>query len=152
MAISGTLAGAADLVKMSNAVVEVSFDGSTWAAVESWWNTVEPTRGRYSTSVKKTLDGERHVKGGSLDAARVRATFAFTEDATDPFLNIYDVLGSDMDIRWSKSGTSGDIRFSTANGVLVDAQPPGFDAESDDVAMATIEIEAPDISQAAITP
>lgn len=150
--ISGTMAEG-DLVKMRDAVVEIDIGGagSAWAAVESWANVVEPARGTVPTSEEFTLDGEQHVSIGPVGTSRVRCTFFFTEGSTDPHLNLYDLLGTAVDIRWSKSGTANDIRFYTSNGVLVDCPPPGFNAANNESTKVTIEIACTDIDDETIS-
>jgi hypothetical protein len=151
MAISGTMAEG-DLVKMKDAVVQVDIGGagSAWAAIGSWSNSVEPTRGTVPISEEFTLDGEQHVSIGQIGTSRVRCTFFFTEDSTDPFSNLYAQLGEVVDIRWSKSGTANDLRFYSSNGVLIDAPPPGFNATNNESTKVTIEIACTDIVQETI--
>ena len=148
MAISGTMAEA-DLVKMKDAVVEIDIGGagSAWAAVESWSNIVEPTRGIIPVTDEFTLDSEQHVSIGTLGASSVRCTFFFTEGSTDPFDNLYGQIGAAVDIRWSRTGTNPDLRFYTTNGILVDSPPPGFDASANESTKVTIEIRATDINK-----
>lgn len=148
MAISGTLSNA-DLVKMANAKIEVDIGGagSAWAAIESWANTLEATRGKIPTANDPTLDGERHNSVGVQEVSRVRVTILYDEAAGGPAANLYGQLGNDVDIRWSKSGTAGDKRYYTADGKLIDCSPPAFNASQNGNTKITFEIEAPgDIS------
>jgi hypothetical protein len=125
MAISGAMAEA-DIISMRDAVLEVDIGSvGSWAAVESWSNLVEPTRGTVPTSEEKTLDGENHTGYGTKGNATVRVTAFFTTVATAPFLNLYDLLSTPVEVRWSKTGLASDIRFYTDGGILTECSPPG---------------------------
>ena len=147
MAITGTMVES-DLVKMKDAVVEFDIGGagSAWAPVESWANSVEPQRGTVPVSSEFTLDAEQHVSIGPLDTSRVRITLFWTEDSTDPAQNLYTVIGTAVDVRWSKSGTAGDIRYYTTAGILIDAPPPGFNSSNNESTKVTYEISCTDIT------
>lgn len=152
MAISGTLSDA-NLTKMNNAVVEVDILGTgvTWAAIESWANTVESTRGKIPTSNDPTLDGEKHLSTGQQEVSRVKVTLLYDETATGPVTNMYDLLGEPVDIRWSKDGEAGSLRYSTSGGKLIDFPAPGFAASDNGNTKIVFEIESPnDIASAAI--
>ena len=152
MAISGTVSDA-NLTKMNNAVVEVDIIGTgvTWEAIESWANTVEPTRGKIPTSTDPTLDGEKHLSVGQQDVSRVKVTLLYDEVATGPAANMYALLGLPVDIRWSKDGDTGSLRYSTSGGKLIDCTAPGFSASDNANSKIVLEIEsANDIAVAAI--
>ena len=147
MVISGTLAEA-DLITMRQAVVEVYIGGAgTWAAVESWAAMVEPTRGTVPTSEEKTLDGLNHTGFGIAGNATVQITLFATNSATAPLENLYDELGNTVDVRWSKSGTTGDNRFFTNQGTMTQCDPPPFDANSNQSTKFTFTITASDIQR-----
>lgn len=147
MAISGTMVEG-DLVKMKDAVVEVDIGGagSAWAAVESWSTIVEPARGVVPVTDEFTLDSEQHVSIGQVGTSTVRLTYFFTEDSTDPFSNLFSIIGTACDIRWSKSGTANDLRFYTTAGIITDAPAPGFNAGNNESTKVTFEFRATDIS------
>lgn len=154
MAISGALADA-NLTKMNNAVVEVDILGTgvTWAAIESWANAVEPTRGTVPTSDDPTLDGERHLSTGTQEPSRVKVVVLYDEEATGPAANIYPLLGSSVDVRWSKSGTAGETRYYTSGGKLVVCTPPGFSSGENGNTKVEFEVEtAGDIETETIAP
>lgn len=127
MAISGALSDA-NLIVMNNAVVQVDLAGTgvTWANIESWANEVTPTRGTIPTTDDPTLDGERHMSVGIQEPSRVKVVAIYDETATAPAPNLYALLGQPVDVRWSKTGASGDRRYYTSGGKLVSCTPPGF--------------------------
>ncbi len=144
MAITGTLTDA-NLVKMSNAVVEIDEDGSgtTWAPIESWATAVEATRGGVPTADDPTLDGERHLSVGIQENSRIKVTILYDEAAGGPAVNLYDAaLGSNKDIRWSKSGASGDRRFFTNGGKLLSCSPPQYSSGENGNTKIEFEIES----------
>lgn len=144
MAISGALAETA-LIKMSNAVVQVDIGGagSAWANVESWANQVTATRGEIPTSDDPTLDGGRHQTAGIQGKSKVEVTLLYTETTTGPAYNLYTLLGTAVDVRWSKSGASGDLRYYTDNGILVSCTPPQYSANDNGNTKITFAIECP---------
>ena len=149
MGISGELADA-NLVTMDNAVVQVDLvgDGASWNNIESWANEVQPTRGTIPTSTDPTLDGEQHLSTGAQEPSRVKVVALYDETATAPAPNLYPLLGESVDVRWSKSGSSGDIRYYTSGGKLVSCTPPGFSSKESGNTKIEFEIEtAGDIEQ-----
>lgn len=145
MAISGTFDGT--ITKMADAVVEVDIGlAASWVAIESWSNSVDPQRGSVGSSETKTLDGTTHVSTDSTPgSSRVTVTCVFSKGANDPFLNIYAAsLGSDFGVRWSESGTAGDVRF-TASGYLAACSPVAQDGNNSGAATFTFEVVASDI-------
>ena len=145
-AISGTMAET-DLVSMRDAVVELDIGGggSGWAAVESWANTVEPTRGTVPTSEEKTLDGMNHTGYGIAGNSTIKLTLFGTIGATHPLYNLYSQLGQIVDVRWSETGLPNDLRFYTNQGVLTQCDPPGSDANSNQSRKFTCTITGADI-------
>ena len=151
MAISGTLSDA-NIVKMSNAVVEIDIGSvDTWVAVESWGNAVEMDRGAATLGEEPTLDGTNHVSVGVQGSARVRATFIFTSVATDPFAQLYGLVGTNVDIRVSPTGTAAEQRLYTSSGWLLACSPPGWQSTDGSPAKFEIEIGAADILNEAIS-
>lgn len=151
MTISGTFDGT--VTKMADAKVEVDIGlTSSYVAIETWANAVDPQRGAVGSSETKTLDGTTHVSTDSTPgSARVTVTCVFSKGATDPFLQIYGTdLGSDFGVRWSKSGTAGDVQF-TAEGYLAAVSPPSSDGNNSGVQTFTFEVVASDIAAAAIS-
>jgi len=142
MAITGTLSNTS-LVKMNNAVVQVKIGTGSWAAIESWATQVTPTRGIIPTTDDPTLDGERHNSTGIQEKSRVEATVIYDEAAGGPAANLYDELGDAVDVRWSKSGTAGDKRFFTSDGILVECSPPGYNSSENGNTKITFVIECP---------
>ena len=144
MSISGALAESA-LIKMSNAVLQVDLAGTgvTWSNIESWANQVTPTRGDIPTSDDPTLDGSRHQVAGIQNKSRVEVTILYTETTTGPAYNLYTLLGGPVDIRWSKTGANGDLRYYTDNGILVSCTPPQYSAGDNGNAKITFAIECP---------
>lgn len=144
MAISGVLTDTA-LIKMSNAVVQVDIGGtgSAWANIESWANQVTATRGDIPTSDDPTLDGERHQTAGIQNKSRVECIVLYTETTTGPAYNLYTLLGTAVDIRWSKTGASGDLRYYTDSGILVSCTPPQYTSSENGNAKITFAIDCP---------
>jgi hypothetical protein len=127
MAISGALSDA-NLVKMNNAKIQLDILGTgvTWANIESWANEVTPSRGVIPTSEDPTLDGESHLSVGTQEASEVKCVILYDEAAGGPATNLYTLLGGNVDIRWSKTGASGDMRYYTDGGKLIACSPPAF--------------------------
>lgn len=145
MAISGTMV-ATDLKPMRQAVVELDIGGvDTWGAVESWANSVEPTRGTTPTSEEKGLDGNNHVGYGTRGNSTINMTIFATVDTTDPLYNLYTQIDQVVDVRWSQTGLANDLRFYTSQAVLTNCNPPSFDANSNMSMKFSITITAPDI-------
>lgn len=143
--ISGSMVES-DLISMRQAVVELDIGAvDTWVAVESWGNMVTPTRGQVPTSEEKSLDGVNHTGFGTAGNATVQATIFATKDITDPLDNLYSLLGSVCDIRWSKAGATGDHRFYTSDGVITQCDPPAFDGNTNESAKFSFTITAADI-------
>lgn len=145
MTISGTLSDA-NISSMSNAKVDIDVGSAdSWVAVESWGNSVTPTRGTVSTDVMTTLDASNHIGVGVIGSSTVRVVMVFTSIATDPFANLYGQVGSNVDIRWSPTGADGEQRFYTSSAFLTDCSPPGWDSSSSGPVKFEFEISAADI-------
>lgn len=145
MAISGSMVEA-DIIPMRGAVVELDLGGvDTWAAIESWATLVEPQRGTTPTQEERTLDQVNHIGYGTAGLATVNCTIFATQDSTDPLPNLYPLLNSAVDIRWSKTGAASEQRWYTSGGILTACPPPGFNADANTSTKIQFTIVAPDI-------
>lgn len=140
------------LETMADAVVEVDIDGSgTWEAIQDQSNKVEPNRGDVGHTRTKTLDGETYLTTELAgNEATVDVTSLFTQGTNNLFLQVYARRGLPFGVRWSKSGTAGDTRF-TASGRLKACTPVGFDSSSSDAAIFKFTVVAGDIEAETIS-
>jgi hypothetical protein len=145
MTISDTMADT-DLVPMREAVVQLDIGGvGTWVAVESFASTISPTRAVTPTSEEKTLDGANHTGRGTRGNSTIDGLFFATIDSTHPLYNLYNLIDTIVDVRWSQTGLAGDLRFYTSQATLSKCNPPGFDANGNMSAKFDVGFVAADI-------
>lgn len=136
MAISGTFTPGNES-SMAKAEVDVDLgDTGTFAAIESWSTNVAASGGETADAETPLLDETVLVTLGRRAPITVVITCLFTKDANGPFKNIFDAYINNTnekkcDVRWSEKGaTTGDLRFFTENGKILNCTTPTFDANS----------------------
>lgn len=147
MAISGTFTPG-DEKSMAKAEVDLDLgDVGTWAATETWSTELAVSGGETADSETPILDETVLVTLGRRAPITVTITYLFTKDAGDPFKNVFDAYINNTndkkcDARWSiKGATTGDLRFFTENGKIINCTPPVFTASSAALLQFTLTIK-----------
>ena len=137
-----------------NAVVEFSTNGSSWTDCSGFANIVSPGGGERETGSAPTFDGDTKVlTRGKRDIHKVKFAALYTEGASEVATVARTAwrAGTDFYLRWSaKAATTGNTRYTTTAGVVVDGVLPEIDTTKADPIALEINIECADITDAAI--
>lgn len=154
MAITGTYADG-DEKTFEDAVIEIdeSPASSSWAASESWIGDLQVSGGNVPTSDYKTVTN-RIVTPGEQDAYEITIEGIYTEETDGLWYNLWTAFkaapGVRKDVRWSDSGTAGDLRFSSSGGKLINVTPPLVSPNNPGVRTFQAVVRAGNITSAAI--
>jgi hypothetical protein len=140
-----------DGLSFVDAQVEYSTDGSSFADISGFANTVEVSGGERSAGETYTADGDIAILTfGKRAPVDIVYTCVFTEGATDPFERFrgyhQTADGSQVVLRWSPAGGGGTGFFSfTGTGKITDAPWLGGDAESPDPLMFAVGLRTAEL-------
>lgn len=135
--------------------VEFSTNFSSWTDASGFVATVEPSGGALQYGSLNTANQRAPiVTTGDLDPETVTVTGVYTEGAAELVRVAYaaKAAGTAFYLRWSKSGTIGERRYSTDqnNSYVVEALEPGRPGGPDpltvNIVIATAKVDHATIS------
>jgi len=137
-----------------NLYVEFGTNGSSYTDCSGFSNMVSVDGGDRATGTQTTADGDTQIlTRGKRDTFKVKATFIYTEGASDVATAARTAwrAGTDFYLRWApKSNTTGNTRYSTTACTVVNGVFPEVDTSKGDPLVVEIELECADITDAAI--
>lgn len=147
---------AGDEKSFENAVIEIDEDPNgtpDWNAVQSFIGDLSYDGGEVPTSPYKTVTNVV-VHVGEKDEVTITGEGLYTEATTGAFYNLRTFFeatpGGAREIRWSDSGTIGDLRFTTSGGKLVNVGLPTPTPNNPGTKTFPFKIVASSIATAAI--
>lgn len=136
------------------AVVEYSTNGSSWTDASGMSNKVEIDGGDRQTGTAPTFDGDTMIlTAGKRETLKIKVSGVYTEGGTDLFQAALTAwqAGTAFYFRWTvKAATTGNFRYTTASGFVVNAILPGPDTTSGDPVLLEVELETPEVTKAAV--
>jgi hypothetical protein len=145
-------------MSFANAKIEIKIAAGSWTDIGGEFTKMEVDGGERKSGEAFTATGSTPVlTKGKLEKYTIKGSVLYTEGASTPWKLLYDALlaGSEVQVRWApKGGASGDYQFSTATtgNVLKNVSLPAGEVGSGDPVMSEFTLEAPSITEAAITP
>lgn len=137
-----------------SAVVEFSTNGSSWTDCSGFANKVEIDGGERETGTAPTFDGDTMVlTAGKRGTLTIKMTALYTEGASEIFEAARTAwqAGTAFYFRWTvKAASTGNFRYTTSSGFIVNAILPGPDTTNGDPVAIEIELETPEVTKAAI--
>jgi hypothetical protein len=135
-------------------VVEWSTNGSSWTAMSGHANKVTTSGGQRKTGEIETFDGDTVIltggKRGSIDV-KVAAVYTETAGEIQQVARAAQQAGTAFYLRWTvKAATTGNLRNTTAAGILTDAIFPNVDASDAKPVMCMLTLKTPEITVAAV--
>lgn len=147
---------AGDEKSFENAVIEFDEDPNgtpDWNAIESFVGDLQYSGGDTPTSEYKTVTNNV-IFVGEKNSVIIEGECLYTEETDGAFYNMWQAYeangGVARNIRWSDSGTSGDLRFYTTGGKLVNVGLPTPQPNNPGVKTFPFRIQASSISDEAI--
>jgi hypothetical protein len=138
----------------ANAVVEWSLNGSAWTAMSGHANKVTVSGGARKTGEIETFDGDVPIltpgKRGSSDV-KVQSVYTETAGEIQQIVRAAQQAATPFYLRWTvKAATTGNLRHTTAAGILTDSVFPDVDASDAKPVMTNFTLKTPEITVAAI--
>lgn len=137
-----------------NAVIEYSTNGSAWTLISSHANKVAVSGGARKTGEVETFDGDTMIltpgKRGTLDV-KVACVYTETVGEIQQIVRAAQQAGTPFYVRWTvKAATTGNLRNTTAAGILTDSVFPSVDAGEAKPVMTNFTLKTPEVTVAAI--
>lgn len=138
----------------ANAVIEWSTNGSAWTLFSSHGNKLTTSGGARKTGEIETFDGDVPVltagKRGSTDI-KVQAVYTETAGEIQQVARAAQQAATPFYLRWTvKAATTGNLRHTTAAGILTDSIFPDVDASDAKPLMTSFTLKTPEVTVAAI--
>jgi hypothetical protein len=144
-----------DAVNFSGCEVEVDLTpaASAYANIDSWSTdvTCDP-RTVPTTEINTFTHPSAIVFTGKPAPMNVTVTIVFTQDSTDPFVNLFNVTqGAAMDLRWGPAGAgSGGLAFTTTGGKFTSMGIPSGSADGSTASVVPFVVRAGGVSMGTI--
>jgi hypothetical protein len=145
----------------TNAVVEVSTNGTSWTNISGTSNMVEPTPQTVDTGSAATLEGKyKIVLSGKYNPQEVTVTILYTETASEAYAILYGQreIGT-IYFRYTPGGSNGEYRYKAANSSgqttaarIVEFPLPPVNAGEASPTMVTFKLQCDQLVREAATP
>lgn len=140
---------------LRNVVIEWSTNSSDWVDVSGEANSVEPSGGAVISGEVYTGASDAPIIGvGKDEPIEVDINVVYTESTAEGFVELYTLKTNrtPMRLRYAPKGTAtGNYRWTTHTGYVVECLPPGGEIEDGTPLLAAAKIKAPGIGYAAIS-
>ena len=147
----------------TEAVVELSADGTTWTNSSGSICKVEVTPQTADSGSVATHEGQyKVVRGGKYNPVEITITGVYTEIAAELYAILHgqkNVPGRPLWVRWTPFGSNGEHRYVTADGLgakaagrIIEFPYPGTDAGDATPTMVVFKVQATQVLREAATP
>lgn len=132
----------------SNAVCEISTNGTTWTSLAGSMNLVDPDGQERQIGSANTFEGDSPVLGyGKLNPIKIKGRGLYTKTTNEAFETLRAIHetegGAAIYVRYAPHGTAvGNQRFSTGKAFLSSFKYPSADASSADPIPFEFEVMA----------
>jgi len=134
--------------------IEISTNGTTWADISGFANSVSVDGGDRQTGEAYTYDGDTAIIAiGKREPVEVTVRVVYTEGTGDPFETVRAAYegGTNLYVRWSpKGGTAGNFQFATGAGYVTAFGYPVGEAGSGDPVLVEFTVMAASITKSAV--
>lgn len=141
-------------VSFRNATVEISTDNSVWSDISGVASKVTPGGGTRKKGSTYTASGDKPiVTVGKLEEFEVEIDIVYSEVTTEGYtvLEGYYKNQTQCYMRWTVKGTAtGNYRYTTDVGYILDPPLPGGDVAEGDPVMVSVKHTSGGYTKAAI--
>lgn len=140
---------------LRNLKIDWSTNSSDWVDVSGETNAVSPSGGATMTGEVYTADSDAPIIGvGKDEPLEIDVNVVYTEATNDAYIELYTLKTNrtPMRLRYAPKGTtSGNYRWTTHTGYVVECLPPGGEVQDGTPVLGAFKVKAPGIGYAAIT-
>lgn len=136
------------------AVLELSTNGSVWTDHSGLATNVEDTTQTRISGEAYTFDGDTAIiKAGKREPAEIKVSVVYTEGAAEATEVVRAAFegATDLYLRWAPKGaTTGNFRYTTSAGIVIEYNYPPIEAESGDPILTEFTLRAASVTKAVI--